>query len=50
MAGTKAHATWKRVGVRSGTHYVDAKGRDIPLKSGSTWILLLPKSRSAALG
>jgi hypothetical protein len=32
--------------VRSGTHYVDDKGHDIPLKAGSTWVLLQPKTRS----
>jgi hypothetical protein len=44
--GRLIHATWKRTSVRSGTHYVDDKGHDIPLKAGSTWVLLQPKTRS----
>ena len=47
--GRAVHATWKRATTRSGTHYVDDKGRDIPLKAGSTWVLLLPKTRSASI-
>jgi hypothetical protein len=47
--GRMVHATWKRPGTKSGTHYVDDKGRDIPLKPGPTWVLLLPKTRTAAV-
>jgi hypothetical protein len=47
--GRMVHATWKRTGTKSGTHYVDDKGRDIPLKAGSTWVVLLPKTRSASV-
>ena len=44
--GRLIHATWKRASVKSGTHYVDDKGHDIPLKAGSTWVFLQPKTRS----
>jgi hypothetical protein len=47
--GRAVHATWKRATTKSGTHYVDDKGRDIPLKAGATWVLLLPKTRSASV-
>jgi hypothetical protein len=47
--GRFVHATWKRAGVKSGTHYVDDKGRDIPLKPGSTWVMLQPKSRATVV-
>ena len=48
--GRAIHATWKRTSARTGTRYVDDKGRDIPLHAGSTWVLLLPDSRSATIG
>ena len=47
--GRAVKATWRRLNSKTGTRYVDDKGRDIPLKAGSTWIVLLPKSRTAAL-
>jgi len=47
--GRMVHATWKRATVKSGTHYVDDKGRDIPLQSGSTWVMLQPRTRSAVV-
>jgi hypothetical protein len=47
--GRFVHATWKRSSVKSGTHYVDDKGRDIPLKPGATWVMLQPKTRSAVV-
>ena len=48
--GRAIHATWRRTSARTGTRYVDDKGRDIPLHAGSTWVLLLPDSRSATIG
>jgi hypothetical protein len=48
--GRLVHATWKRLTVGTGTRYVDDKGRDIPLKAGSTWVFLQPNTRSASLG
>jgi hypothetical protein len=47
--GRFVHATWKRASVKGGTHYVDDKGRDIPLKPGATWVMLQPKTRSAVV-
>jgi hypothetical protein len=47
--GRMVHATWKRTSVNGGTHYVDDKGRDIPLKAGSTWVFLQPRTRSATV-
>ncbi|MBK5305082.1 MAG: DUF3048 domain-containing protein [Frankiaceae bacterium] len=47
--GRAVRATWRRLSTKTGTRYVDDKGRDIPLKPGSTWIVLLPKSRTAAI-
>ena len=47
--GRFVHATWKRASVKSGTHYVDDKGRDIPLKAGATWVMLQPNTRSAVV-
>jgi hypothetical protein len=48
--GRLVHATWRRLGIRTGTRYLDDKGRDIPLKAGSTWVFLQPNTRSASLG
>jgi hypothetical protein len=47
--GRFVHATWKRASVKSGTHYVDDKGRDIPLKPGATWVMLQPNTRSTVV-
>lgn len=47
--GRFVHATWQRASVKSGTRYVDDKGRDIPLKPGATWVMLQPNSRSAVV-
>jgi hypothetical protein len=46
--GVAIRGTWSRPSVRSGTHYLDAHGKDIALKPGSTWVLLLPSTRSAS--
>lgn len=48
--GRAVRATWRRTSTRTGTRYVDAAGHDVRLHPGSTWILLLPKSRAAVLG
>jgi hypothetical protein len=47
--GRAIRATWRRLNGRTGTRYLDDKGRDIPLKPGSTWVLLLPRTRSVSL-
>src|SRR5437764_8418772 len=37
--------TWKRAGIGSGLHFVDAAGKPIPLHPGRTWVELLPRPR-----
>lgn len=44
--GRRITGTWRRMGSATGTRLVDAKGRDIALKPGPTWVLLLPTGRS----
>lgn len=44
--GRLVTATWRRLTVRTGTRFLDDKGRDVPLKPGPTWILLQPKGQS----
>ncbi|GAC1610752.1 MAG: hypothetical protein NVS3B26_19310 [Mycobacteriales bacterium] len=48
--GRMLHATWKRATTTSGTHYLDGHGHDVALKAGSTWVLLVPDSRTASIG
>ena len=48
--GVAVTATWKRPKASAVTHYVDAKGKDVPLRPGPTWVLLLPSSSSLTLG
>ena len=43
--GRLVTATWRRLTVRTGTRFLDDKGRDVPLKPGPTWILLQPKGQ-----
>lgn len=47
--GVAIKGTWRRLAATSGTRYLDARGKDVPLKPGSTWILLLPKGQSLTL-
>jgi hypothetical protein len=47
--GVAIAGTWRRPGLEDGTQYLDAAGKDIPLKPGPTWILLLPKGRPLTL-
>ena len=47
--GVAVKGTWRRPSVTAGTTYVDATGKDIPLKPGPTWVLLLPKGRPLTL-
>jgi hypothetical protein len=44
--GVAVQATWRRPNAAAGTSYVDASGKDVPLKPGPTWVLLLPQGRS----
>jgi hypothetical protein len=48
--GVALTATWQRPDVSDGTHFVDALGKDVPLRPGPTWVLLLPNSSSLTLG
>lgn len=48
--GRRTSGTWKRLGAATGTRYYDAKGRDIALKPGPTWVLLLPSGRPLTFG
>ncbi|MDP3711798.1 MAG: DUF3048 domain-containing protein [Mycobacteriales bacterium] len=48
--GRRTTGTWKRLGAATGTRYYDAKGRDIALKPGPTWVLLLPSGRPLTFG
>jgi hypothetical protein len=44
--GRLVTATWRRLTVKTGTRFLDDKGRDVPMKPGPTWILLQPKGQS----
>ncbi len=46
--GTQVTGTWKRVGYGP-TRFLDATGRDVALKPGPTWVVLLPTTGSLAL-
>jgi hypothetical protein len=47
--GQRVTGTWKRSGYGA-THYRDMHGRDVVLRPGPTWILLLPKNGSISFG
>ena len=47
--GRRYEGTWKRDGFGA-IHYLGADGRDVPLKTGPTWVLLLPKTGSLTFG
>lgn len=40
--GVQLTGTWRRPGPDAGTRLVDAAGRDIALRPGPTWVLLVP--------
>ncbi|MDX6197237.1 MAG: hypothetical protein QOJ79_388 [Actinomycetota bacterium] len=44
--GRLVTASWRRLTVKTGTRFLDDKGRDVPLKPGPTWVLLQPKGQS----
>ena len=48
--GRAVTATWKRPTAAAGTRFVDATGKNVALRPGPTWILLLPTSGSLTLG
>ena len=45
--GKRFEGTWKRDGFGA-TRFVGADGRDLALKAGPTWVLLLPRTGSVA--
>lgn len=47
--GRRYVGTWDRHGY-GGTHFLDAKGKDIPLRPGRTWVLLVPTTGSVSYG
>lgn len=48
--GRAITATWQRATTRGGTRYLDAAGRDVRLRPGATWILLVPRTVTASIG
>ena len=44
--GRLVTATWRRLTVKTGTRFLDDKGRNVPMKPGPTWVLLQPKGQS----
>lgn len=48
--GRRLSGTWRRPDAEAGTRLRDAAGRDLPLKPGSTLVLLLPADRSLQVG
>jgi hypothetical protein len=38
-------AAWRRLTIKTGTRFLDDKGRDVPMKPGPTWVLLQPKGQ-----
>ena len=48
--GVAVKGTWRRLTAETGTRYLDATGKDIRLKPGATWVLLLPKGQPLTLG
>lgn len=47
--GKRYVGTWNRHGY-GGTHFLDATGKDIPLRPGHTWVLLVPTTGSISFG
>lgn len=47
--GRAVTGRWRRPTTADGTRLLDATGRDIPLRPGPTWVLLLPTSSSLTL-
>ncbi len=43
--GRAIDVTWRRLTTSTGTRYLDASGKDLPLRPGPTWVLLLPKGQ-----
>jgi hypothetical protein len=48
--GVAITGTWQRPTAAGGTRFLDVAGRDVALRPGPTWILLLPTSSSLTVG
>jgi len=48
--GRAIKGKWRRLTVGTGTRFVDLLDRDIPLRPGPTWVLLLPKGQPVTSG
>lgn len=48
--GRRLSGTWRRLVGDTGTRFLDDKGRDLPLKAGSTLVLLVPAGRPLDVG
>jgi hypothetical protein len=46
--GRAITGTWRRLSATTGTRFLDATGRDIPLHPGPSWVLLLPTTATFA--
>lgn len=46
--GRAVTGTWRRLNATTGTRFLDATGRDIPLHPGPSWVLLLPTATTFA--
>jgi hypothetical protein len=43
--GRRYDGTWRRLTPETGTRFFDRAGKDIPLKPGATWVLLVPQGQ-----
>ena len=48
--GRAVTGRWERPTADDGTRFVDPSGQDIPLRPGSTWVLLVPSTGPTGLG
>lgn len=48
--GRRLPGTWRRPAPQAGTRFVDAGGRDLPLKPGASLVLLVPSGRALHVG
>ncbi len=48
--GRRVSGTWRRLVPRTGTRLLDDKGRDLPMKPGTTLVLLVPAGTPLTLG
>lgn len=48
--GRRVSGTWRRLAPRTGTRYLDDRGRDLPLRPGVTLVLLVPAGMPLQVG